>query len=1145
LLTGVAVCLHCGAENPKGKKFCGDCGARLSPSGHAIAQERKIVSSLFCDLVGFTPALETADPEDVDRVLAAYFAVARQQIEAFGGVVEKFIGDAVVGVFGVPSAHEDDPERAVRAALRIAEDAERLSGLGGGALRVRIGVNTGEALVRVDVSAASGEGFITGDPVNTAARLQEIAPIGGVAVGLLTYESTRNAIDYEELKPARLRGKTEPVRVFHAKGPRVGNGAEPTRTQESPFVGREIDLALLKGMFERTVASSSVQLVTVVGEPGIGKSRIVTELVAHVEERPELVQVRRGHCLPYGDGITFWALGEILKAHTGVLDSDSPEAASKKLEAALPEGPEREWFRQRLLPLLGVEASSTAARDELFSAWRSFLEHIARERPTVLVFEDLHWADEAMLGFIEHVALHAQGVPLLLVCTARPSLLESHPGFAAELPNAMPLNLTPLSTEETARLVSGLLETAVLPADMQQPVLDRSGGNPLFVQEFVRLLRDRALLVRDGSSWRLAEDAEVPVPHSVQALIAARIDTLAGDVKSLLADAAVVGKVFWADALAAIGSRETSTVTEMLVDLTRRELVWPERRSSLADEAEYSFGHVLVRDVSYSQLPRTARISRHVAAAAWIETKVADRIEDFADVLAHHYSTALDLAEAAGQENQAAELTDSAFRFLTLAGERALGLDTGAALTSFERALALTPPGHFGRPASLSRFGEAAQHAARVTDARDALEEAIAAFKARGDPAAAARAMSRLSTVLHFLADAHWAELPAEAVALLRRLPPGPELVNALAELARAEILLGKPEAALRDAEHAVALAGELRLPRPARALGYLGLSRGLLGDLEGAEDMREAIAIATQAGEGREVGILHNNLGLLLWGFEGPAAALEEMDAGTAFARARGLNEVADLIACSALPMLVDSGEHDQALENAAALEKDAKTSGNALVPLEVHAAQAHILTLRGRVRHAEPMLESLEFTTHEAATADYAALALPPAALAREALGDHAAAARLLAELEADPGVRDTPYYVHRLPMIVRTALVADGPDLATRLTDGVQPRNRYAGASLVAAHAAIAEARSNHRAARDGYAEAAQCWRRLGVVPELGYALLGGGRTLKALGEMDEAAETLTAARAAFQTLQAASVLTEIDLVLERVTAPPARN
>jgi class 3 adenylate cyclase/tetratricopeptide (TPR) repeat protein len=1136
----VAACSQCGVENPKGNRFCGECGARLVPPAGAILQERKVVTSLFCDLVGFTSASESSDPEDVDRVLAAYFAVARQQIESFGGVVEKFIGDAVVGVFGVPSVHEDDPERAVRAGLRIVEHAVRLRGFGELPLRLRVGINTGEALVRIDVSGSSGQGFVTGDPVNTAARIQSVAPIGGVAVGFPTYEATTDVFEYEELKPASLKGKTEPVRVFHAKSPRARYGIDPTRTHDSPFVGREIDLALLKGMFERTLASSSVQLVTVVGEPGLGKSRLVNELIAHADGRPELVQVRRGHCPPYGEGITFWALGEILKAHAGVLDSDSPETASRKLEIVLPGGPEREWLRQRLLPLLGIEASSSAGRDELFTAWRSFLEHVAHVRPTVLVFEDLHWADEAMLAFVEHLAVHAEGVALLLVCTARPSLFERYPGFAEALPNARPLNLAPLSLEETARLVSGLLETTVLPHDVQQLVLERSGGNPLFVQEFVRLLRDRKLLARDGPSWRLTDGAEVPVPRSVHALIAARIDTLEGEVKSILADAAVVGEVFWGGALAAMGNADTDTVTDRLDELTRRELVWPVQRSSMEGEDEYSFGHVLVRDVAYSQLPRAARASRHVAAAVWIETKVAGRVEEFAEVLAYHYSTALDLATAAGQADEASKLETSALRFLALAGERALGLDTGAALTSFERALALTPPGHPGRPASLSRFGEAAQHAARITEARDALEEAIATFRARGDAAAAARAMSRLASVLHFLADARWAELPAEAVSVLRLVPPGPELVDALAELARAQVLQGNPGAGLHDAEHALALADSLRLPRPARALGYLGMIRGFLGDHRGVEDMRSAIAIAAQAEEGREVGILHNNLGLVLWGFEGPVAALAEMRAGMAFAEARGLHEVANLLACTTLPMLVDIGEHDEALDTAAALEEVARTSGNALVALEVRAAQAHILTLRGQAAQVESTLDSLESTTRQAATADYAALVLPPVALAREALGHHNVAAGLLSELGANPGVRDFPYYVYQLPMIVRTALVEDGPELAARLTNGVQPRTPYAVASLVTAHAAVAEAQGDLRTAADGYAEAAESWRHLGVVPELGHALLGRGRTLGAQGETAQATATLTAARVPFRTIQAAPALAEIDLLLERVAA-----
>ena len=334
----MAACPSCGHENPAGAKFCMECAAPSGATGRLVAEERKVVSVLFCDLVGFTAASELADPEDVDRMLTAYAEMARGLIEAHGGVVEKFIGDAVVGVFGVPAAHEDDPERAVRAGLRIVEGAEELEAIGGAPLRLRVGVNTGEALVRLGASAGLGERLLSGDAINTASRLQSVAPEMGVAVGVSTYEATSVVFDYEELEPAILKGKAEPVRVFHPKSARARFGTDLTRRHDSPFIGREIDLALLKGIFDKTVASTSVQLVTVVGEPGLGKSRLVAELFAYIDGRPEFTTWRQGRCLPYGEGITFWALGEILKAHTGILESDPPTVAQEKLDAVLPGG---------------------------------------------------------------------------------------------------------------------------------------------------------------------------------------------------------------------------------------------------------------------------------------------------------------------------------------------------------------------------------------------------------------------------------------------------------------------------------------------------------------------------------------------------------------------------------------------------------------------------------------------------------------------------------------------------------------------------------------------------------------------------------------------------------------------------------------
>ena len=1136
----MAACSSCGFEYEGGFKFCPECAAPLAAPARVLGEERKVVSVLFCDLVGFTASSEATDPEDVDRMLAGYFGMARSRIEAHGGMVQKFIGDAVVGVFGVPAAHEDDAVRAVRAGLRIVEDAERMEGVAGAPLRLRVGVNTGEALVRLGVSAASGEGFLTGDAVNLASRLQSVAPEMGVAVGLATFEATAPVFDYQELEPVALKGKAEPVRVFHAKAARARFGADLTRSHDTPFVGREIDLALLKGVFEKTVASSSVQLVTVVGEPGLGKSRLVAELFGYIDGRPTTTTWRQGRCLPYGEGITFWALGEILKAHTGILDSDTPEVAREKLDRVLPQTEEREWFRQRLRPLLGIEASSSAERDELFTAWRRFLEQIAERHPTVLVFEDLHWADEAMLAFLEHLADLAEAVPLLIVGTARPELYERHPDYAIRLRNATPIQLAPLSPEETARLVSALLESTVIPAELQQPILDRSGGNPLYAEEFVRLLKDRELLERVGSSWQLKEGAELPFPDSVQALIAARLDTLEPDAKSLLADAAVVGKVFWAGAVVSMGDRDPDQVTATLRELSRKELVRPVRQSSMEGEAEYAFWHVLARDVAYNQLPRASRAARHVAAAEWIESKAAGREEDLADVLAYHYTSALELAQAAGQTEQAAQLEAPALRFLSLAGERALGLDTAAAITNLERALTLTPPGHPDRAAGLVRFGEAAQQAGRYSDAKDALEEAVATFQAAGDPRGAAGAMSALALAFSRIADPRWAQTALEALALLEPLEPGPELVTALTELARAEALQGRHEAGLAHAERALDLAQQLGLPRPARALGYRALVRTNLGDNAGLDDFREAIVLATQAGQGREVALLHNNLSVALWAYEGPVAAIETTRAGRSFAETRGLQEMEDILAVGNVDPLFECGEFDVVLQLVDELGPRLEAEEDVLDLVVLVAAQARIAALRGGGAGVADKLDWLETTTRRVGQVDYTVGCLGPAAELHARLAHDEAAAALLGEIDTSPGSRDTLSYAAYLSAMVRSALSVGNPELARRLTAGVQLRTPYHEHAIATVGAALAEADGDLETAAMGYADAAARWLAFGVVPEQAFALLGQGRCLTALGRTSEAASTLQRAREIFQTLQAAPALTEIDTLLQQATA-----
>jgi class 3 adenylate cyclase len=562
----MTTCAQCGEENPSHGRFCLACGAPLA-ARRAPAEERKIVSILFVDLVGFTATSERADPEDVRARLRPYHGRVKQEIERFGGTVEKFVGDAVMAAFGAPVAHEDDAERAVRAGLSVLGAIDELNEeVPGLELSVRAAVNTGEALVALGARRAEGEGFVTGDVVNTAARLQQAAPVGTLVVGEQTFQTTAQAIDYEELEPISAKGKADPLSLWLAvRAPRP-LGTEHDEGARAPLVGREHELALLRETYSRTLRESSIQLVTLTGEPGVGKSRMVAELRLLVDEQPGRVVWRQGRCLPYGEGITFWALGEIVKAQAGVLESDGPERASEKLAAAVKEvveeTPEWAWFQAMLAPLVGAssaESDGAAERSQSFTAWRRFFEGVASRGPLVLVFEDLHWADAAMLEFIEHLVDWSTDVPLLVLCTARPELYERRAGWGGGKRNSATVSLSPLTTQETAQLIGTLLSEAVLPSATQAALLERAGGNPLYAEEFVRMLGDRGILERTGAVIRIGAGAEIPVPETIQALIAARLDTLSSEVKSLLQAASVVGKVFWTGAVASVsGAAEDS-----------------------------------------------------------------------------------------------------------------------------------------------------------------------------------------------------------------------------------------------------------------------------------------------------------------------------------------------------------------------------------------------------------------------------------------------------------------------------------------------------------------------------------------------------------------------------------------------------------
>jgi class 3 adenylate cyclase len=1131
------ICPACSNELPGEFPFCPFCGAPLTEIARPPAlEERKIVSVLFCDLVGFTASSEQQDPEDVRARIRPYHARLRHEIERRGGTVEKFIGDAVMAVFGAPLAHEDDTERAVRAGLSILDAIAELNAADPDLdLRVRVGVNTGEAVVIVGARPEQGESLVTGDVVNTASRIEGTAPVNGVAVGEQAYRATSHIFEYEPLEPVAVKGKTEPLSLWHATAVRDRFGRD-FREYKTPLVGRELEKTLLIGTFERAVQQRSVQLVTIVGEPGVGKSRMVAELFAHMDAKPELIRWRQGRCLPYGEGITFWALGEIVKSEAAILESDSAEVAATKLDAVVsPEEPERSWLLQRLAPLVGVEAASPAERQESFTAWRRCFEGLAATRPTVLVFEDLHWADEALLAFLEYQAEWSQGVPLLVICAARPELYERRPGWGAGLRNAHTINLSPLSDQETSELVSHLVSTVVLGQELERAIVERAGGNPLYAEEFVRLLADR------GVGPAAEGFAEPALPESVQALIAARLDTLSPERKSLLQDAAVVGKVFWAGAVAEMGGREQSDVELALHELVRKELVRPGRTSSMEEESEYAFWHLLVRDVAYSQIPRAERARRHRAAAAWIERKAGERVEDLAEVLAHHYLQALELAEAAGDTDQIGQLIVPARRFLTLAGERALGLDTVQAEARLARALELTAPEDPERPELLVRWAEAALQARRLHEAGEALDEALGSLRVRGERQAAARALQLRSRLSMRLGESQMVALAAEAVDLLNQEPPGPALVAAYAQLANAQAIDGAYAEAIAAADHARAIAETLGLPEPARALGYRGFARARLGDAKGLVEMERALALLLERGAGRDVAILQNNLALARYPLQGPARALADFEEGVVFSEQRGLAEPAGMLEANCATLLAELGRPADALERAGRLAAIAEARGDTHSLIELRAVELASRIARGEHEASPTEANWLVDATRESSAADVVVfgLAVAAGALAGEA---PERACAVLAELEQVTGARESPYYAKQLAAMVRTALASGDAALARRLADVFAPRYPLEEHALCSARAQLAEYAGEHANAATLYAEAAEHWREFGNVPEHAYALLGQGRSLLALDRPD-AEGPLRQARDLFASMGYKPSLAETEELLEQMAGAPS--
>jgi class 3 adenylate cyclase/tetratricopeptide (TPR) repeat protein len=817
------------------------CGASLATETVA-REERKVVTVLFCDLVGFTAKAEQLDPEDVRAVLGPYQARLRKELERHGGTVEKFIGDAVMALFGAPVAHEDDPERAIRAALAIRDFAVEEG------LELRVGVTTGEALITLDASPSEGEGMASGDVVNTAARLQGAARVNGILADETTYRSTRQTIEYADAPPVDAKGKAEPIPVWEATGARSRFGVDVTHHARAELVGRERELSVLRDAFERARHERTPQLVTLVAVPGMGKSRLVYELSQIVDADPELITWRQGRCLAYGDGIAFWALSEVVKAQAGISDMDTEMEAAEKLHSAVEDAfadeSDARWVESHLRPLVGLEADTGLGGDrrgEAFAAWRRFLEALAEQGPFVLVLEDLHWADEGMLDFVDELVDWLSGVPLLVVCSARPELLERRPGWGGGKLNASTVGLSPLSGDQTALLISHVLERALLPAEIQRTLLERSEGNPLYAEQFAQLYLER------GSAEGL------PLPESLQGIVAARLDGLSAEEKAVLQDASVVGKVFWTGAL-----RRDDDATPLLHSLERKGFLTRQRRSSVESEGEWAFAHMLLRDVAYGQIPRAERAQKHRETAEWIES--LGRPEDHAELLAFHWSSALEVARAAGQDT--ADLETPARLALRAAGDRSFSVNAyPAAATYYGDALSLWPEQDEGRPHLLYRYADALYIAADE-GALSALERARDALIAVGDHETAAEAELSISRIWWHRGQRSDASSHEERAAELAGTEPSPATTRVLASVARGKSIGGAREEALRLATEALTMADSLELDElRAHALTTIGMAKMYLGDpTAGRGDLDRAFEIALAANS-PQAGTIANNI--------------------------------------------------------------------------------------------------------------------------------------------------------------------------------------------------------------------------------------------------------------------------------------------
>ena len=1146
----VAACPSCGTANPPGQKFCGECGTALTTTEPAVAAaatpkpveraaERRLVSVLFADLVGHTSLSEGRDAEDVRELLSRYFETARTIIERYGGTVEKFIGDAVMAVWGAPIAQEDDAERAVRAALDLLDAIPQIDP----ALQARAGVLTGEAAVTV---GAEGQGMLAGDLVNTASRIQAEAEPGTVLAGDATRRASEAAVVYEVAGLHELKGKAEPVALFQATRVVASRGGEGRSSAlEAPFVGRDRELRLVKDLFHATAAEGRSHLLSVIGIAGIGKSRLAWEFEKYADGVVDTFFWHRGRCLAYGEGVAFWALGEMIRSRARIVESDDESAALAKLRKTVAEHvadpEEREWIEPRLQQLLGLVERSASDREDLFSAWRRFFEQLAEKATVVLLFEDLHWADSGLIAFIEHLLDWSRNLPIFVFSLARPELAERHAGFPGAARSATTLALDPLSAASMDELLSGLVPG--LPDEPRTAIRERADGVPLYAVETVRMLLDRGLLERAGNEYRLTGKLEtLDVPETLHALIAARLDSLESRERRVVERAAVLGKTFTAQGLAALGELELPEVEAILSSLIRKELLALETDPRSPERGQYGFLQALVQRIAYEMLARGERRALHLAAASFLAESAGIDPDEIAEVIAAHYR---DAYEASPNAEDADAVRSQAIEWLVRAGERAAALAaTEDARRTFEQAAALAKDG-IERAALLEQAGQLASAGNELEHALELLEESRRLYEEAGRTHDSARAAAPLSHAFWQLGRIDEAvDVVDSALAVLAGDEPDADIARLAAEAARVHHFRGDKGIARERVEQALAIAEAEVLPEVlSQALNTKALIIGLERPRESRALVREALAVALEHDLVPAALRAYNNLAV----GENQADRIEEARRlsaeGLALARQRGHRLWMIGFASWGTMWRLIQAEWDEAFALAQEALPDQPTAHSL-------GASAH-LWLGVAATHRGDRDEARRQWSLVDAAVDSSDLQLRGIALEREALiagdeGRYEEALRFCSE-EIDLLLgQDLPQLAAEVlriaaPIAQDNGLVSELAGLTARVEGAPAAHLTRWGVSILERARGVVAAAGDEDAAVSAFGISLAAARSANDLWLLAEVLGDYGRALTSFGRSDEAAPLLGEARELWERMGAKAQLERLDQLTPREQVP----